>query len=50
MKPEDLQIAGDLASVQDLDLDQVRFSNTAPAHDIEDAVRRLAELRDAVTA
>jgi probable F420-dependent oxidoreductase len=42
------QIAEDLASVEDLELDQVLFSNTAPASDVEELVRRLAELRAAV--
>ena len=42
------QIAGDLASVEDLDLDQVLFSNAAPTGDVDEAVRLLAELRAAV--
>ncbi|OLB66588.1 MAG: hypothetical protein AUI10_02275 [Actinobacteria bacterium 13_2_20CM_2_72_6] len=41
------QIAVDLASLEDLDLDQVLFSNVAPVSGVEEAVRLLAELRDA---
>jgi len=41
------QIAGDLASLEDLDLDQVLFANVAPVSGVEEAVRRLAELWDA---